>query len=65
MAKMINISREDQENEQDGSLDGLNEFTNYSIRVLAFTSEGNGLFSDALFVQTQEDGELQFKISLS
>ena len=65
MSKVINISREDQETEQDTTLDGLNQFTNYSIRALAFTSEGNGPFSDALVVQTQEDGKLQFKISLS
>ena len=65
MTKMINISIEDHESEQDTTLDGLNEFTNYSIRVLAFTSEGDGPFSDALVVQTQQDGKLQFKISLS
>ena len=65
MTKMINISIEDQETEQDTTLDGLNQFTNYSIRALAFTSEGNGPLSDAIVVQTQEDGKLQFKISLS
>ena len=58
MAKMINISTENQESEQDTTLDGLNEFTNYSIRLLAFTSEGNGPFSDAIVVQTQQDSKL-------
>ena len=62
--KIINIS-ENSQSEQDTTLDGLNEFTNYSIRVLAFTSEGNGPLSDAKVVQTQQDGKLQFKISLS
>ena len=58
LAKMINISTENQESEQDTTLVGLNEFTNYSIRVLAFTSEGNGPFSDAIVVQTQQDSKL-------
>ena len=58
MEKMVNISTENQESEQDTTLDGLNEFTNYSIRVLAFTSEGNGPFSDAIVVQTQQDSKL-------
>ena len=62
--KIINIS-ENSQSEQDTTLDRLNEFTNYSIRVLAFTSEGSGPLSDAIVVQTHEDGKLQFKISLS
>ena len=35
----------------------LKKFTNYTIRVYAFTINGNGVPSDATSVRTQEDGE--------
>ncbi|XP_078352756.1 protein sidekick-1-like [Oculina patagonica] len=41
--------------QQTTTLDQLNEFTNYSIRMLAFTSKGDGPLSAAKVVQTQED----------
>ena len=38
-------------------LEGLKKFTNYTIRVYAFTINGNGVPSDAVSLRTQEDGE--------
>lgn len=35
---------------------GLQKFTNYSIKVLAFTSAGDGVVSDVLLCSTEEDG---------
>ena len=40
------------------TLESLNEFTNYSISVLAFTKVGNGPPSVAKFVKTLEDSKL-------
>ena len=40
------------------TLYGLNEFTNYSIRVLAFTVKGDGPPSVAKTIQTKEDSKL-------
>ena len=37
-------------------LNGLNEFTNYSVQVSAFTSKGHGPNSAPLTVMTDEDG---------
>ncbi|ERL85186.1 hypothetical protein D910_02608, partial [Dendroctonus ponderosae] len=34
---------------------GLQKFTNYSIKVLAFTSAGDGVVSDVLLCSTEED----------
>ena len=42
VAKILNITNEEQNNRQTVTLAGLNEFTNYSIGVLAFTIFGNG-----------------------
>nr|XP_058971271.1 uncharacterized protein LOC131797634 [Pocillopora verrucosa] len=36
-------------------LEDLKKFTNYTIRVFAFSSKGNGVPSDAVNVRTQED----------
>ncbi|XP_060516116.1 cell adhesion molecule Dscam2 [Cylas formicarius] len=36
-------------------LHGLQKFTNYSIRVLAYTSAGDGIVSDTLYCCTEED----------
>ena len=40
----------------------LNEFTNYSIRVLAFTAVGDGPLSAAQVKQTLEDSKFVFGI---
>ncbi|XP_022810552.1 protein sidekick-2-like isoform X4 [Stylophora pistillata] len=50
-----NISFEDQEKEDDVTLGDLIKFTNYSIRVLAFTVVGDGPSSEVKIVQTQQD----------
>ena len=39
------------------TLEGLEEFTNYSITVFASTSKGGGSRSDPIFVITDEDSE--------
>ena len=39
------------------TLTGLNEYTNYSITVLASTSKGAGNASSPIFVMTDEDGK--------
>lgn len=39
-------------------LEDLKKFTNYTIRVYAFTSNGNGESSEAVSLRTQEDGKL-------
>lgn len=38
-------------------LEGLQKFTNYSVRVLAFTSIGDGNVSDPFTVSTDQDGK--------
>jgi len=38
-------------------LDGLDTFTNYSIRVAAFTRAGKGQTTAQIFCRTAEDGE--------
>ena len=57
VAKFSNISSQQQNKTQTVTLDNLNEFTNYSIRVLAFTLVGNGPASVAQVVQTLEDSK--------
>ena len=52
------MENQDQAGEQILKLEGLNEFTNYSIRVLAFTAVGDGPLSVAQFKQTLEAGKL-------
>ena len=39
-------------------VEDLEKFTHYIIRIYAFTSNGNGIPSQAVAVQTQEDGTL-------
>ena len=41
-------------------LDGLDTFTNYSIRVAAFTRAGKGQTTAQIFCRTAEDGEIYF-----
>ena len=38
-------------------LDNLRKFSNYSIQVLAFTSAGDGVYSDVVMCATHEDGK--------
>lgn len=40
------------------TLEGLEKFTDYTIRVFAFTSKGNGVPSQPVLSRTQEDGKL-------
>ena len=37
---------------------GLEPWTNYSVKVSAFTSKGNGPYSASLLANTEEDGRL-------
>ena len=39
------------------NLHGLAKFSNYSVRVLAFTSAGEGVRSSPVHCTTEEDGE--------
>ena len=58
VTRFVNISHEDQGKEQDITLGDLVKFTNYSIRVLAFTVVGDGPPSEVKIVQTQQDSKL-------
>ena len=57
VAKILNITNEEQNNKHTVTLVGLNEFTNYSIGVLAFTIFGNGPASVGQVVETLEDSK--------
>ena len=57
VAKILNITKEEQNNRQTVTLSNLNEFTNYSIGVLAFTVFGNGPVSVGQVVETLEDSK--------
>ena len=46
-------------NASEAMLEDLKKFTNYTIRVFAFSSKGNGVPSVAFTVRTQEDGKLR------
>ena len=63
-AKILNITNEKQNIRQTVTLVGLNEFTNYSIEVLAFTIFGNGPASVGQVVETLEDSKFYFDINL-
>ena len=43
---------------REATIDGLEKFTNYTIRVFAFTRNGNGVPSRPVSFRTQEDGRL-------
>ena len=58
VTRFVNISDENQETEQDITLSDLVKFTNYTIRVLAFTVVGDGPPSEVKIVQTQQDSKL-------
>jgi len=55
--KTIGVIGEGGEESRLTTLEKLNEFTNYSISVLAFTVKGDGPASDAMIVQTEEDSK--------
>ena len=55
--KFLNITKEQQNKRQTVTLDNLNEFTNYSIEVLAFTLFGDGPASAGQVVETLEDSK--------
>ena len=58
--KFRNITSAQQNEKQTVILKNLNEFTNYSITVLAFTIIGNGPASSAQVVETLEDSKFSF-----
>ena len=60
--KIVNVTINDQDEEQTLTIGELNEFTNYSIRVLAFTAFGDGPLSVAEIKQTLEDSKFKFGI---
>ena len=62
--KFRNITSEQQNEKQTLILENLNEFTNYSITVLAFTIIGNGPASSAQVVETLEDSKFNFSYAL-
>ena len=57
VTEFLNITKEQQNTRQTVTLDNLNEFTNYSIEVLAFTVFGNGPASAGQVVETLEDSK--------
>ena len=61
-AKFLNITKAQQNKRQTFTLDHLNEFTNYSIGVLAFTAFGNGPASVGQVVETLEDSKFYVNI---
>lgn len=44
----------------EATLEDLEKFTNYKIRVFAFTDKGNGVSSQPFSLRTQEDGKVNF-----
>ena len=58
VSEFLNISSKQQDEGGAKTLQTLNEFTNYSIDVLAFTIIGDGPRSVPKFLRTQEDSKL-------
>lgn len=56
--EFVNITSQKQDEGEEKILQNLNEFTNYSISVLAFTEIGDGPSSVAKVKQTLQDGKL-------
>ena len=50
-------------NGNDTYLHALYKYTNYSIRVLAYTGAGDGVLSDPIYCATQEDGKIDTHIN--
>lgn len=40
-------------------VDGMKKYTDYSLRILAFTESGNGIASEPIDFRTDEDGKVQ------
>ena len=59
-----NISATGENEQQIITLEELAEFTNYSIRILAFTSKGDGPLSAEKVAQTQDDSEFNTSLLL-
>ena len=57
VTEFLNITKEQQDKRQTVTLDNLDEFTNYSIEVLAFTLFGDGPASAGQLVETLEDSK--------
>ena len=53
----VNVSVGEEEGPTTTTLSGLNQFTNYSISVLAFTVKGDGPPSPSIVAQTREDSK--------
>ena len=53
----VNVGGEGEQETMSAKLDELNEFTNYSIRVLGFTAKGDGPPTAVKIVQTEEDSK--------
>ena len=62
VTEFLNITKEQQNKRQTVTLDNLDEFTNYSIEVLAFTVFGNGPASVGQLVETLEDSKFYASI---
>ena len=58
VTEFLNISSKQEDEGGTKTLQTLNEFTNYSIDVLAFTIIGDGPASVPKFLRTQEDSKL-------
>ena len=54
----VNVSAGNERERTTTTLSDLNQFTNYSIRVLAFTVKGDGPPSPVATVRTEEDSKL-------
>ena len=50
--------------QQTAFLDNLHKFTQYEIKILCFTSAGDGPMSDPVNEQTMEDGKLRWFVKL-
>jgi len=48
----------------DTYLHTMYKYTNYSIKVLAFTGAGDGALSPPIFCMTEEDGEILIIIDI-
>ena len=44
------------------TLHGLQSFTNYSVRTLAYTVGGEGVLSEPVYCLTEEDGNFLFEL---
>lgn len=59
LSGMLNVEMKKTENLEE-FIHGLSPHTNYSVRVSAYTSAGDGVESDRYYCCTEEDGEFPF-----